>query len=60
MVECPICQEPMEENVAYVTECCGAQMEEGEDTCALCGAENPIIVASEPTFTCESCGFTGT
>jgi hypothetical protein len=50
----------MEENLAYVTECCGAEREEGVDECPLCGAENPLIVASEPTFICENCGFTET
>jgi ribosomal protein S27AE len=47
----------MEETVAYVTECCGAEMEEGEDTCPLCGAENPIIVADDPRLICENCGY---
>jgi hypothetical protein len=50
----------MEENVTYVTECCGAEREEGVDECPCCGADNPLIVASEPTFICEICGFTET
>ena len=60
MTECPVCQAAMEENVAYVTECCGADMEEGEDACPLCGAENPIIVEDEPTLVCENCGYRAT
>jgi ribosomal protein S27AE len=57
VTECLICQAAMEETVAYVTECCGAEMEEGEDTCPLCGAENPIIVADDPRLICENCGY---
>ena len=60
MRECPVCQAPMEENITYVTDCCGADLEEGVDVCPLCGAKNPIVVASEPTFLCEDCGFTET
>lgn len=55
--ECPVCQETMEEIVAYVTECCGAEMEEGVHQCPLCGAQNPIVVKSDPNFVCERCGF---
>jgi hypothetical protein len=58
--ECPICQEPMEEITAYVTECCGAAMPEDRAHCPLCGAENPLIVKQEPTFACERCGYRGT
>lgn len=60
MRECPICLATMEEKITYVTECCGAEPEEGVDVCPLCGAVNPIVVASEPVFTCENCGFTET
>jgi hypothetical protein len=60
VAECPVCQTPMEEKVTYVTECCGAEMEEGEVECPLCGAEHPIIVEAEPTLVCENCGFTET
>jgi hypothetical protein len=57
MLECPVCQETMEENVTYVTECCSAEMEEGADACPLCGARNPIVVESEPTLVCTNCGY---
>ena len=60
MQECPVCQATMEEKVAYVTECCAVELEEGADNCPLCGAENPIVVEGEPTFVCENCGFTET
>jgi hypothetical protein len=59
MPECPICQEPMEETTAYVTECCGVAMEDDGVCCPLCGAENPLVVEREPTFACERCGYTG-
>jgi predicted amidophosphoribosyltransferase len=55
--ECPVCQEPMEEITAYVTECCGAETVEGLDSCPLCGAENPLVVKRDPSFVCERCGF---
>ena len=57
MRECPVCQTPMEEKVAYVTECCGAELSEGVNVCPFCGAKNPIIVADEPIVFCETCGF---
>ena len=60
MPECPVCQEAMEEISLYVTECCGAQMAEGEENCPRCAAEHPIIVKSPPLFRCERCGFTET
>lgn len=60
MRECPVCGAAMEEKVSYVTECCGAEMEEGADACPFCGAENPIIVEDEPSRVCEECGFVET
>ncbi len=56
-MECPVCQEPMEEITAYVTECCSAEPEEGSSECPACGEENPIVVEGEPVFTCDSCGY---
>ena len=60
MRECPVCQEAMEEIVTAVTECCGAAMAEGMEACPLCGAENPILVKSDPAYRCERCGFAET
>ena len=60
MRECPVCQEAMEEITLFVTECCGAEMEEGAIRCPFCDAENPLIVKRDPTFRCESCGFSET
>jgi hypothetical protein len=57
---CPVCQGSMEEIVTSVTECCGVELEEGAEMCPLCGAANPIVVASEPAFICEECRFTET
>jgi hypothetical protein len=50
----------MEEITAYVTECCGAAMEDDRVCCPLCGAESPFVIEEEPSFACERCGYRGT
>ena len=50
----------MEESVTSVTECCGAEWEEGAEEGSVCGADNPLVVESEPAFLCEHGGFAET
>ena len=50
----------MEESGTSLTECWGAEWEEGAEEGSVCGAENPLVVESEPAFLCEHCGFTET
>jgi hypothetical protein len=56
MHECPVCHATMEEIAVFVTECCGAEMDEEEEVCPACGAESPVVAEGEPQFACEICG----
>jgi hypothetical protein len=46
----------MEEIAVFASECCGAEMDEEEEVCSACGAENPFRMEGEPPFICENCG----
>ncbi len=38
----------MEEIVTQVTECCKAEVQEDEESCPVCGAEDPVLPEGEP------------